>query len=162
VAETRTTAAEVRPKDVEAGGLPELIENEPETGLYPDPFGRFKVRLPAGAVHVKTEENAATFKMHPPSTTFIIHSYRQEETGIRLAGRFAEGRKLNGAPSPMTVGGREAAVSLYTGANAAGENMAWVVALYPKSGLLIVVNLPAREYIGAKEWISGLIRGVSF
>ncbi len=160
--EIKPPAAEVRPKDVDAGGLPELVESGPEAGFYPDPFGRFKVRLPAGVAHVKTEENAATFKMPAPGTTFIIHSYRQEETGIRLAGRFAEGRKLNGAPSTMTVSGREAAVSLYTGANAAGENMAWVVALYPKSGLLIVVNLPAREYIGAKEWISSLVRGVSF
>jgi len=43
------------------------------------------------------------------------------------------------APAPVNpAGGREATVSLYTARDDAGENMAWVVARYPKAGLLIV------------------------
>jgi hypothetical protein len=151
-----------RPKDKTEGGLPDLQLDEPEAGVYADPFGRYKVALPAGAAQVKVEDNAAYFRMPAPKTGFIVHSYRQEETGTRLAARFAEGRKPNGAPSTMTVGGREASVSLYTGRDEAMTSLVWVVALYSKSGLLIVVSLPAKDYAGAKAWISALLRGVIF
>lgn len=151
-----------RPKDKDEGGLPDLQADEPGPGLYAEPFGRYQVALPEGAVQVKIEENAAYYKMPSPKTGFIIHSYRQDEIGPRLAARFADGRKLNGAPSTLTVGGREAVISLYTAKDAAGENMVWVAALYPKSGLFIMVNLPAKDYAGAKEWIGALVRGVRF
>lgn len=62
----------------------------------------------------------------------------------------------------MSVGGRKATVSLYTGKDDDGEAMAWVVALYPGSGLLTVVKLPAKDYVGAKGWIEALLRGVRF
>lgn len=149
-----------RPKDKTEGGLPELLLDGPDTGLYAEPFGRYRVALPEGAVQTKVEDNAAYFRMPAAKTTFIIHSYRQEETGARLAARFAEGRKLNGAPSTLNAGERSATVSLYTARDAAGENTVWVVALYPGSGLLIVVSLPAKDYAGAKDWISALLRGI--
>ena len=151
-----------RPETKGEGGLPDLQSDEPAAGLYADPFGRYRVALPAGAVQVKVEDNAGFFRMPAAKTEFIVHSYRQEETGARLAARLAEGRKPNGAPSRMTVAGREVSVSLYTGRDEAGSNMVWVVAVYPESGLLMVVKLPAKDYAGAKDWIAALIRGVVF
>jgi hypothetical protein len=151
-----------RPQDRGEGGLPDLQSDVPEAGLYADTFGRYRVALPAGAVQVKVEDNAAFFRMPAPKTEFIVHSYRQEETGARLAARFAEGRKPNGAPSRMVVAGRAVSVSLFTGRDQVGDNMVWVVAAYSESGLLIVINLPAKDYAGAKDWIAALLRGVVF
>ena len=151
-----------RPQDRGEGGLPDLQLDAPEAGLYADPFGRYRVALPAGAVQVKVEDNAAFFRMPAPKTEFIVHSYRQEETGARLAARFAEGRKPNGAPSRMVVAGRAVSVSLFTGRDQVGDNLVWVVAAYSESGLLIVINLPAKDYAGAKDWIAALLRGVVF
>ncbi|MCX6561845.1 MAG: hypothetical protein NTZ26_15200, partial [Candidatus Aminicenantes bacterium] len=84
----------VKPELKTEGGLPDLQADEPGPGLYAEPFGRYQVALPGGAVQVKIEENAAYYKMPAPKTGFIIHSYRQDEIGPRLAARFAEGRKL--------------------------------------------------------------------
>ncbi len=155
----RTTAAP-RPRD--EGGLPALVEENPETGLYADPFGRYSIKLPETAVHVKTEDNAATFRLPSPNTIFIIHSFRQNETGDRLAGRFTQGKKLNGTETKIPVGARAAAVGLYTAKDETGENMAWVIAHYQGAGLLIVVTLPAREYAKSQSWISALLRSVRF
>jgi hypothetical protein len=152
--------ATLKPK--EDSGLPTLIEDTPETAVQADPLGRYKVDLPEGAAHQKTEDNANWFTMPAPGTTFIIHSYKDEVTGNSLAARFAEGKKPNGAPSAMTVDGRETAVSLYTGKGDGGGDFVWVVALYKGSGLLIVISLPAKDYAGARTWISGLLRGVKF
>jgi hypothetical protein len=150
------------PKPKDEGGLPALVEDAPEPSLYPDPFGRYAIKLPEGAVLQKTEENASWFKMPAARTSFIIHNCRSEETVNSLAASFGAGRKANGAPSVMAVDGREATVSLFTAKDAAGENLAWVVAAYKGSGLLIVINLPVRDYAGAQAWIRNFLRGVKF
>jgi hypothetical protein len=144
------------------GGLPTLIEDQPEPGLYPDPFGRYKIKLPDGAVHQKTEDNASWFKMPAAKTLFIIHNCRADETVPGLAAQFAAGKKANGAPTILNVGGREATLSLYTAKDPDGENLAWVVAAYKGAGLLIVISLPAKDYAAAQGWIGGLLRGVQF
>jgi hypothetical protein len=144
------------------GGLPTLVEDQPEPGLFPDPFGRYKIKLPDGAVHQKTEDNASWFKMPAAKTIFIIHNCRTDETVPALAARFAAGKKANGTPTILNVGGREATVSLYTAKDPDGENLAWVVAPYKGAGLLIVISLPANDYAGAQAWIGALLRGVRF
>ena len=144
------------------GGLPALVEDQPEPGLYPDPLGRYKIKLPDGAVQQKTEDNASWFKMPAAKTLFIIHNCPNDEISGSLAARFAAGKKLSGTPTVLAVSGREAAVSLYTAKGADGENQAWIVAAYKGAGLLIVVNLPAKDYAGAQGWIGGLLRGVRF
>jgi len=156
---TPPPAPQPAPKKDE-GGLPALVEDQPEPGLHADPFGRYKVKLPEGAVHQKTEDNASWFVM--PPATIIIHSYKSEETGASLAARFAAGKKASGAPTAMTVDGKPATITLFTAKNDRGVNTAWVVALYKDAGLLIVVSLPAKDYGAAGDWISGLLRGVKF
>ena len=144
------------------GGLPALVEDQPEPGLYPDPLGRYKIKLPDSAVQQKTEDNASWFKMPAAKTLFIIHNCPNDEISAGLAARFAAGKKLSGTPTVLAVSGREATVSLYTAKGADGENQAWIVAAYKGAGLLIVVNLPAKDYAGAQGWIGGLLRGVRF
>jgi hypothetical protein len=142
------------------GGLPALVEDQPEPGLYPDPRGRYKIKLPDDAVQRKTEDNASWFRMPAAKTLFIIHNCPNDEIAAGLAARFAAGKKLSGTPTVLAVSGREATVSLYTAKDADGENLAWIVASYKGTGLLIVVNLPAKDYAGAQGWIGGLLRGV--
>ncbi len=144
------------------GGLPVLAEEPAPGGLYTDPFGRYTVKLPETAVHQKTEDNAAWFQMPQAKTAFIIHNCPGDGTVASLAARFAAGKKEGGAPTVLTVDGREATVALFTAPDAAGLNMAWVTAGYKGSGLLIVVSLPAKDYAGAQDWIGGLLRGVRF
>jgi hypothetical protein len=144
------------------GGLPVLAEEPPPAGLFPDPFGRYTVKLPEAAVLQKTEDNAAWFGMPAAKTTFIVHNCPGDETVAALATRFAAGKKAGGTPTGLTVDGREATVSLYTARDADGESRAWVLAAYKGSGLLIVVSLPAKDYAGAQGWIGGLLRGVRF
>jgi hypothetical protein len=144
------------------GGLPALVEDPPEPGLYANPLGRYKIKLPEGAVHQKTEDNASWFGMPAAKTRFIIHNCPNDEISAGLAARFAAGKKISGTPTVLSVGGREATVSLYTARGEDGENQAWVVAVYKGAGLLIVVNLPAKDYAGAQAWIGGLIRGIRF
>lgn len=156
-------APPIKPADKAEGELPDLQPEAPEAaGIYAEPFGRYRVALPEGAVQEKIEDHAAFYRMPAPRTAFIIHSFRQEDVGARLAARFAEGRKPNGLPSLMSAGGRNVSVSLYTARDEGGESLAWVVALYPGSGLLIVISLPAKDYPAAKGWIQALLRGVSF
>lgn len=144
------------------GSLPALVEDQPEPGLYSDPFGRYKIKLPDGAVPQKTEDNASWYKMPAGKTLFIIHNCRGDETVTALAARFAAGKKANGAPTVLNVGGRETTVMLYTAKDSDGENLAWVVAAYKGAGLLVVVNLPVKDYAGAQAWIGALLRGVRF
>ena len=100
--------------------------------------------------------------MPAAKTQFIIHDCPNDGISAGLAARFAAGKKISGTPTALSVGGREATVSLYTAKGADGETQAWVVALYKGAGLLIVVNLPAKDYAGAQAWIGGLLRGVRF
>jgi hypothetical protein len=151
-----------KPETRTDGGLPVLAEEPPPAGLFPDPFGRYTVKLPEAAVLQKTEDNAAWFGMPAAKTTFIIHNCPGDETVASLATRFAAGKKAGGTPTGLTVDGREATVSLYTARDADGESRAWVLAAYKGSGLLIVVSLPAKDYAGAQGWIGGLLRGVRF
>ncbi len=153
----------IKPVAKTEGELPDLAPEAPEgAGIYAEPFGRYRVALPDGAVQEKVEDNAAFYRMPAPKTAFIVHSFRQEDVGARLAARFAEGRKPNGLPALMSAGGRNVKVSLYTARDESGETMAWVVALYPGSGLLTVISLPAKDYPAAKGWIQTLLRGVLF
>jgi hypothetical protein len=144
------------------GGLPALVEDQPEAGLYSDPVGRYKIKLPDGAVSQKTEDNASWFGMPGAKTIFIIHNCRDDEAAAVLAARFAAGKKSGGTPTGLNVAGREATISLFTAKDADGDNLAWVVASYKGAGLLIVINLPAKDYAGAQAWIGGLLRGVRF
>jgi hypothetical protein len=153
----------IKPAAKVEGDLPDLAPEAPEGAeIYAEPFGRYRVTLPEGAVQEKVEDNAAFYRMPSPKTAFIVHSFRQDDVGARLAARFAEGRKPNGLPTLMSAGGRNAKVTLYTARDESGETMAWVVALYPGSGLLTVISLPAKDYPAAKGWIQALLKGVLF
>ena len=151
------------PRPKEQGGLPDLVPEEgADAGPFADPFGRFKITLPQGAVPTGKENNFSFFRMPARKTNFVIRSYQDERIGQSELERVAQGRRLNGPPSPMTVSGREAKVALYSGRDAEGENMVWVVARYENSGLIIEVSLPSKDYAAAKDWISALIRSVRF
>lgn len=145
-----------------AGALPTLEDAPPADSLKADPWGRFEVVLPAGAKLVHSERSVFTYRMPKENTDFTIHCLRTNPEVSQAIEPDTAGKRQSGTEMTWDVGPAQASISLWTGRNEAGVNMAAVVANYAGKGLVIIIRLPAADYGAAQDWISTLIRSVRF
>jgi hypothetical protein len=142
--------------------LPNLPDFPKETLAYLDPTNRYTVNLPPGAVLEKNEENSSTYAIAADNTTIQVLSFNSLKQGDAIAAKIRAGKNLKGAATNWKAGSRQVVVGLYAFNDAAGENLASVMAYYRGSGLVMVITLPAQEYAGAQDWITKFIKGVVF
>jgi hypothetical protein len=134
--------------------------NEP--GTFSDPLGRFKIALPTGARLTGKDETSSSYELKAQKATLQIWAARTAGDAERIHATATRGKTPNGEAVNGNVGARNVIIRLYAGKDAAGEDKALVSAIFHAEGLLLSIELPARDYAGAQAWILDFVQSVQF
>lgn len=128
--------------------------------MYQDAQRTIKVPLPQGTAMSQELENGAVY-VAPNEGQIVILKLDSEAALQGILAQVVQGKNLHGTGELHTAAGRSIQVTLYSSVNPeTGIQYATLLGVFPGETLLVLVVLPASQYVQAQNWIAAMLQQV--
>jgi hypothetical protein len=150
------------PEPTNINKLPSLVPAVGEAGVYQDSDGRFRISFPAGTQFLRKDGKMSSYKNTQKNAYFQVWSFPTVNEAVGMRDYAMKDKNLNGEVVTWEVSREEVLVGLYTGGTQAGDAKATIAVVYPSVSGLLLIEIPAKDYAGAQDWITSLIKSIEF